>query len=156
MTYAIKDSAPEPSGSLRPQAWWQWVLMYPALGLAVLSAIPTWIDFFQAISIGVPYSDVAYARKQHELFLNNLDCLKKDGNSITLRDNTDVRAAVCDTGAIWIKVTTANDQKGFEWINPANQKQTSWHCFERGIRTVVANSAVGRIPRNVRIQRPVG
>jgi hypothetical protein len=94
--------------------------MYPALGVAVLGATPTVINGFQALHIGVSIDEVAHARKQNDLLMNNMDCLKKEGSSITLHDNTEIKAAICESGAIWILVTTVHDQKGFEWINPSD------------------------------------
>lgn len=122
MTAADEKPAlgPSPRGSPKPQAWWQWWLMYPALGVAILGAIPTAINGVQALRLGLPYSDVPYATKKNDLFAKNFDCLKKTGPSVQLKDNTEVEAVICDSGDIWIRVTTADSQSGITWISPAD------------------------------------
>ena len=117
MTDAVENSASVSPGSSRSLAWWQWLLMYPGLAVAVLGAIPTVINGLQAIHLGVDWLEVGYAQKQYNLAMNNMECLKKDGNSVNLRDNTEIKAAICDTGVIWVKVTTANNKTGFQWID---------------------------------------
>jgi hypothetical protein len=114
------SSGPSPHSSSRPQAWWQWWLMYPALGVAILGALPTAINGVQAVRLGLPYSDVPTANKNNDLFAKNFDCLKKTGPAVQLKDNTEVQAVICDSGDIWIRVTTADNQSGIIWISPAD------------------------------------
>jgi hypothetical protein len=94
--------------------------MYPALGIAILGAVPTVINGLQALRLGLPYNDVPYATKNSDLFAKNFDCLKKTGPSVQLRDNTEVQAVICDSGDIWIRVTTADNQSRIAWISPAD------------------------------------
>ncbi len=112
-------SGPSPPRPAKPQTWWQWWLMYPALGIAILGAIPTAINGVQALSLGLPFNEVPQATKNAELFAKNFDCLKKTGPSVKLKDNTEVQAVICDNGDIWIRVTTADNLSGITWINPA-------------------------------------
>lgn len=114
------SSGPSLHGSPRPQAWWQWWLMYPALGVAILGALPTAINGVQALRLGLPYSDVPNANKNNDLFAKNFECLKKTGPAVQLKDNTEVQAVICDSGDIWIRVTTADNQSGIIWISAAD------------------------------------
>ncbi len=90
MTDAVENSASASPSSSRPLAWWQWLLMYPGLAVAVLGAIPTVINGLQAIHLGVDWLDVGYAQKQYNLAM-----------------------------IIWVKQTTAHDKTGFQWIDPS-------------------------------------
>jgi hypothetical protein len=109
-----------PADASKPTTWWQWWLMYPALGVAILGAIPTVINGVRALSLGLPYSEVPQATKNADLFAKNFDCLKKTGPSVELKDNTEVQAVICDNGDIWIRVTTADKLSGIVWVSPAD------------------------------------
>ena len=42
-----------------PQRWWQWVLMYPTIVLALGGAIPQYYQWISAVAIGLsPFGDV--------------------------------------------------------------------------------------------------
>jgi hypothetical protein len=70
--------------------------------------------------LGLPYCDVPTANKNNDLFAKNFDCLKKTGPAVQLKDNTEAQAVICDSGDIWIRVTTADNQSGIIWISPAD------------------------------------
>jgi hypothetical protein len=78
--------------------WWQWLLMYPTLAVAILGAVPTVMQEIQAIKIGVSYNQVPYAISNDALFAKNVECFKQTGQTITLSDNTSVEAVVCQSG----------------------------------------------------------
>ena len=69
-----------------PSKWWQWILIYPSLLIAVLGAIPTLIEAAKAYRYDVPIFTSAAAEKQVKLWERNIDCLKKevDPNSWTV------------------------------------------------------------------------
>ncbi len=115
-----KPLGPSLTQPSKPQRWWQWWLMYPALGMAILGALPTAINGIQALRLGLPYDDVPHAIINNDLFAKNFDCLKKTGPSVQLRDNTEVQAVICDSGDIWIRVTTADRQSRIAWISPVD------------------------------------
>jgi hypothetical protein len=112
---AAHDSTSSPQ---RPLAWWQWWFVYPTLGVALLTAIPTLVQGIQALRIGTSFSDVPFATQKAALFAKNFDCLRKSSTPVQLRDNTRVEAVVCDSGDIWIRVTTAANQSGITWVTP--------------------------------------
>jgi hypothetical protein len=96
--------------------WWQWILMYPTLGVAVLGAMPTVVQGIKAISIGTTYSEVPIVERNATLFENNWKCLGKSGTTVQLADNTKIEVAVCDKGDIWIRSTTAESQGHVSWV----------------------------------------
>lgn len=99
-------------------AWWQWLLMYPALAVAVIGAIPTAVQGIQALRLDTSYGDVPIARRNVDLFDKNFKCLGKSGTAVKLGDNTQIEAAVCDSGDIWIRATTADNQSKVSWVTP--------------------------------------
>jgi hypothetical protein len=96
--------------------WWQWILMYPTLGIAILGAIPTVVQGIRAFSIGTTYSEVPIVQRNATLFENNWKCLGKSGTTVQLADNTKIEVAVCERGDIWIRSTTAENQGHVSWV----------------------------------------
>lgn len=99
-------------------AWWQWLLMYPALAVAAIGAIPTVVQGIEALRLDTSYGDVPIARRNVDLFDKNFKCLGKSGTAVKLGDNTQIEAAVCDNGDIWIRATTADNQSKVSWVTP--------------------------------------
>jgi len=124
----VADTKPSSNSSPHgPQKWWQWWVMYPSLGIAILGAIPTVVQGVRAISAGASYGNVPFVDRNNDLFAKNFDCLKRSGSSVELRNNTKIEAVVCDSGDIWVRVTTADSQSGISWIALADvvPKKTS-------------------------------
>ena len=96
--------------------WWQWLLMYPALAVAVIGAIPTVVQGIEALRLDTSYGDVPIARRNVNLFDKNFKCLGKSGTAVKLDNNTQIEAAVCDSGDIWIRATTAGNQSKVSWV----------------------------------------
>jgi hypothetical protein len=94
--------------------------VYPGLAIALLGAIPTAIQGIRALQLGIPFGEVPFATKSKNLFATNFDCLKKTGPAVKLKNNTEVQAVICDSGDIWIRVTTANNRTEIRWIRPTD------------------------------------
>jgi hypothetical protein len=55
--------------------WWQWVLMYPTLAIAVAGSVPTLHRLYLAFKLNVPISEVDIAARRSENFRDSNDCL---------------------------------------------------------------------------------
>lgn len=97
--------------------WWQWILMYPALGVALLGAIPTGVQLYKAFRYDTSYAEVPIAVRNNKLTEENLSCLNKAGTSLKLADNTTIQAAVCAKGDIWILSTAAGSHPHLSWVS---------------------------------------
>lgn len=130
--------------------------MYPAFGIALIGAVPTVTQMIQALRIGVGYRDVPYATANNDMFIRNFDCLKYEGPSIKLPNNTVVQAVVCMTGDIWVRVTTPDNRGKIVWINPydiVGRAQAGWYigaalAAERPLRSVAADERVICVSRD--------
>ena len=115
MTVAHPQSRSRPAlqNSLK---WWQWILMYPAFGVALLGAIPTAVQVYRAFWYDTSYAEVPMALRNQKLTEENLPCLQKSGTSLQLADNTMIQAAVCEKGDIWILSTTSDNRAHLSWV----------------------------------------
>lgn len=103
-----------------PQRWWQWVLMYPTIVIALAGAIPQYRQWITAMLIGVPVSgDVADAQQQEKAWQRNVNCL----NGIShMKPSSSTNYAIdlvsCPTGDILVTLTPLQnpDQQVSKWI----------------------------------------
>ncbi len=101
-----------------PTSWWQWLLVYPTLGVALVSAIPTWIDHYQASKKGVSTAVLDIANEQDRLWQANIDCTKTlDFRSIKNQHSIEVGAHVCPSGDVLVFIKQPNSEKGiYRWV----------------------------------------
>jgi len=99
--------------------WWQWVLLYPSLAVALVSAVPTWIDHVQAARIGVKSRDLVQAQEQNRLWQDNLECARStDIQRIKTSRNVEVGAQVCPTGDVLLLLKRPEaEQPTFRWVS---------------------------------------
>lgn len=96
------NAAPPPE---KPTQWWQWMLLYPTLAVSLLTAIPEWMDKYQAYKLGVSSKTLDAANEQNQLWQKNLECTKTlDFRSVTNPHNIQVGAHVCPTGDLLVLI----------------------------------------------------
>lgn len=98
-----------------PARWWQWILLYPALGISLLTAAPQWFDKAQSAWAGtkVPLED---AEKQSKLWRRNLTCAAAPFNWHNNPSNVKVDATICDSGDIFVRAATPANGQFFKWV----------------------------------------
>ncbi len=109
------DDHPKSSGSLK---WWQWVLMYPTLFIALVGSAPTVLNLIRASQLDVPFRGVTEARAQQRLWEENFDCIKDaDFSVVKMYNNTEVGAIVCTSGDVLIQVLEPIGTPKLRWID---------------------------------------
>lgn len=98
------------------KTWKQWFLIYPTFAIAVLGAIPQYIDVVKGLMIGVATSEVSNAEKQHSLWVKNSNC-HLSLEPITTAENTQVSAGVCGTGDIQINIEFPDQRRVIHWFS---------------------------------------
>lgn len=113
--------------------WWQWVLLYPTLAITLISAVPTWLDKYQSVRLGVSRQHLAIAEEQNNLWQANFDCARaQDIQAIRNTRNVEVGAQVCPTGDVLIRLKLPDaerpkirwvsarslEQQAFSWLGP--------------------------------------
>ncbi len=101
----------KPKGKIGPQKWWQWFFLYPAFGLAILTAAPNWVTMAKEIYLEIDDRSLAEAEEQARLFAENIDCFAQDFQRFTTNDGLTIDAAICDqTAAIILRLMADDDR----------------------------------------------
>jgi len=132
----------------KPQlkSWKQWFLIYPTFAIAVLGAIPQYINVIKGLAIGVETSKVSYSEYQHKLWMKNVNC-NLSLSTIKTIENSSLSIGACPTGDIQINIIAPDDDKRFvRWFDFDELKNVnSIHngIFDKlGISTAIAEEIV--------------
>ena len=123
------------------KTWKQWFLIYPTFAIAVLGAIPQYINVIQGLAIGVETSQVSYAVNQNKLWKKNQNC---NLSLITIKtiENSRLSIGACPTGDIQVNIIFPDDSRVVRWLGFDELKNVSSidnGIFEGlGISTAVA------------------
>jgi hypothetical protein len=101
-----------------PKTWWQWVILYPALFLAIITAMPQWVQMAANWKSDIPLKEIAAAKDQSALFKKNLTCTTAPLDSFY--ENTDklkVDATICASGDVFVRIITPENGKAFHWVD---------------------------------------
>ncbi len=101
-----------------PFKWWQWLLMYPTLAVAIIGAIPQYQSWWQAHKLKVPANRVSQAEEQLALWNKNAECTKKEiPYSIKTIRNELIETTVCPSGDMLVKLQKPDKQTAdSRWI----------------------------------------
>jgi hypothetical protein len=112
--------------------WWQWVLMYPALFVALIGNIPNLYQLYLSQKLNVPVKQVPIASYRDSIFeQNRVACLTDlQLHPVPSGDNTSIFVGVCPRQALVVLVQP-NDPKAqlifrlISWSELDNKPQTS-------------------------------
>lgn len=110
------DAASPPPASGKPERWWQWILLYPTLGISLLTAAPQWVDQARAAVQGINQASARDAEKQSQLWRRNLSCAAAPFAWYSNPSNVKVDATICDSGDIFVRAATPANGQFFKWI----------------------------------------
>jgi hypothetical protein len=99
-----------------PQRWWQWILLYPAFAVALITAGPQWIDKGRALALGVKGGSAAEAEKQAQLWRKNLSCSAAPFAWFNTPSTVKVDATICDSGDIFVRASAPDNSNYFKWV----------------------------------------
>jgi hypothetical protein len=85
--------------------WWHWLLIYPTLGVSILTAAPQWIDKLQALKNNVRDRDYREAEEQRALYAKNLTCTTAPFDWFLNPDNVNLDATICESGDIYVRAS---------------------------------------------------
>lgn len=104
------------------KSWKQWFLIYPSFAIAVIGAVPQYVKVFQGMQLGVASDEVSYVKRQHELFVRNINC-HPSLESVTTATNSIVSVGACPSGDIQVNIERPDSNMpivrwfGFEQLN---------------------------------------
>ncbi len=96
----------ETEGPVRPTRWYQWFILYPALAVALLGAVPGWITKAQEVYLGLSKtnSTLAEATRLDSLIRKNAACLDSPRNWVTTEE-LKVDGTICPSGDLMVWVS---------------------------------------------------
>ncbi len=112
-----------------PTKWWQWVILYPTLAIAVISAAPQWVDKGQALLNGIKDRGWEEAKQQQDAWRTNLTCSAAPFDWYSTPENLKVDATICNSGDIFVRVTTPQQGNFYQWVllkSIVKDKETAW------------------------------
>jgi hypothetical protein len=96
--------------------WWHLFLVYPALGVALITAAPQWFDKIGATLQGVKGDSLAAAQEQNRLWRANLGCTAAPKAWYSSPSNVKIDATICDSGDIFVRAVTPDNGEHFKWV----------------------------------------
>lgn len=121
-TKSNKEDASPPSSEPKqesPKRWWQWFLVYPGLAIAIVGAIPTYIEAFKSYSLGVSFGRSFDAQEQNRLWQENFECAQKATFSTTInKKKVEIGSMVCESGDVLLRGKRPEwDRHQLRWVS---------------------------------------
>lgn len=116
-TTASSDPTESKSVHSIPTKWWQWVFLYPSVVTIFVAAVPTFVELAQSIFLGVPYGEVAAAKRQNAAWNRNLECSAAAFDWLRSTETAiKVDATICKTGDVLVRYMAPHDVGGYRWL----------------------------------------
>ncbi|HEU4969498.1 hypothetical protein [Sphingomonas sp.] len=144
-----KPKRNKPRGK-EPQTWWQWLLVYPALVIALITAVPNWVEKYRSARLGLNGKTVAEAEQQNDLWKRNLACASAPFSWYSNPSNVKVDATICDSGDILVRASTPSNGQFFKWVpidDVVAQKTQVASLIESAARAAAARGPISRPDR---------
>lgn len=95
---------------LRPRTWWQWLVLFPTLAMALITALPDWVDSALALMKGVSEAKNSELVERNRMFTRNLDCIGAPYQwyKVPSGDRI-VDATLCPSGDLFVRVRVPDE-----------------------------------------------
>ena len=84
----------------QPSTWWQWLLVYPTVIIAVIGAIPTFVELYKSWDRNIPFGMSRMASEENKLWKKNFECSKGEFLSVKNELNIEVGTIICRSGDV--------------------------------------------------------
>lgn len=106
-------------------------MIYPGLAVAVLGALPTYIEAFKSYSLGVPFGRSLDAQEQNRLWQDNFECAQKATfSTIINKKKVEIGSTVCESGDVLLRGKRPDwDRPQLRWVSwnevaPTDEKKS--------------------------------
>ena len=97
--------------------WWQWLLLYPTLTVALIGAVPQYTNVAKAYVYNVPVKQVFSAEMQNELWNKNADCLlAAHPAQVAIQEHILVSVSACASRDVLVGIRYPGDKDLYRWI----------------------------------------
>jgi hypothetical protein len=139
-----------------PQRWWQWAFMYPTLVIALIGAVPQYLQWADAHRKGIPLNEnVKTVLEQDSAWGRNIDCLRGiDHIKPEASTNYKIDLVSCPSGDILVTLTPFQnpDQQVSKWIVTKNlftQVADSWFSTGAWAQGAAGAPAAGAVQQRI-------
>ena len=117
-----------------PRQWWQWVLMYPTIIIALFAGLPQIYQWASRVALGLsPFANVDAAKAQEEAWQRNVDCLHGiDHVKPSSSTNYAIDLVSCPSGDILVTLTPLQKTEPADFPmdrDPGSVYPGSWSFF---------------------------
>lgn len=96
-----------------PRNLWQWMMMYPALFIALLGNTPHLVNAITAFQQGVPPTVARSMREQARLWSKNIECIGQQRSVAESKaDELAIGVTLCPSGDMLVSIDDADPQNG--------------------------------------------
>lgn len=113
MTDKIRDAGAEPPAR---KSFWQWFLLYPTFGVAVVTAAPALADKALAAYHQTGTATYSGAVKQFEMWTKNAECTKGPVAWYDSPRKVKLDATLCDSGDLFVRAVTPDNRTVYHWV----------------------------------------
>ncbi|HEX6375135.1 MAG TPA: hypothetical protein VFZ91_05390 [Allosphingosinicella sp.] len=96
--------------------WWQWFLLYPTFGVAVISASPGLADKALAVYHQTGTATYSDAIRQSEMWVKNAECSQGPVAWYSNPSRVKVDATMCPSGDLFVRAVTPDDRISYHWV----------------------------------------
>jgi hypothetical protein len=150
-----------------PRRWWQWFLVYPGLVVAILGAVPTYMEAFNSYTLDVPFGRSFDAREQNRLWQENFECSQKANFATTInKKKVEIGSVVCESGDVLLRGRRPEwDRPQLRWVSwdevaPSNKSNKSasvlFEIFAQAYASEAERTLLAQNPSSVLCQRWIG
>lgn len=100
----------------QPSAWWQWLLVYPTVIIALVSAIPTFVELYKSWNRDIPFGMSRTASEENKLWKKNFECSKGEFLSVKNDFNIEVGTIICRSGDVLLRIQAPGQQLIYRWV----------------------------------------
>jgi len=113
MTDTVRDA-----GAERParRSFWQWFLLYPTFGVAVITAAPGLADKALATYHQTGTATYSGAVKQFEMWTKNAECAKGPVAWYDSPRKVKLDATLCESGDLFVQAITPDHRTFYHWV----------------------------------------
>ena len=101
----MSDEA-EGAGGRGPRTWWQYVMVYPTLAVALISAFPTWSDMAFSFYHKISLASSAEAKKQRQFWMDHPLCTASRFDWFESANDVKIDGTICPNGNIFLRLNT--------------------------------------------------
>ncbi len=97
------DASPGKEQTQKPNKFWYTMIMYPTLAVALIGAVPQYIEQWKSFRLDIPKDQLSQEQQQREMWEINFDCTREVfPHVVVTKEKIHIEVTTCPTGDILI------------------------------------------------------